>query len=125
MYRTGTVFRAPTGWHRTPYSCPCKTCKSCATWITLTEPTELPDFVDGRCYQSAIGSVLLPIGNNGECCVTIKSTLLMFSVFARERGGVLVDGVNYDFVTTMTTMCICWNGNQYVATGDATGRYIT
>jgi hypothetical protein len=123
----GRPYTPPAAWHQDGHPCTCDGggCDfECTEWYTLERPSELSIFANEHCYRSVSGSVLLPVGEmlTGPWCVTLHTlTDAPFYAQGRIARGVMVDGVLYASAFTNSTMCICWDGKEFVATGDATG----
>jgi hypothetical protein len=104
--------------------CDC-VCGDCLRTYVLETPTELSIFADGLCYESRAGAVLLPVGSmiQGNWCIMVTALSgTPFVVTTRVPiDSIYVDGIKYGAVSTTTNMCICWDGKNYVAFGDAHG----
>ena len=117
----GGPYIPPIAWKQTAGPCTCS-CLSCETWIVLDGPAELAAKNAGNCYSARIGSVLLPAASTltAGWCITVKALdIAPFGVFSQLDVLIYIDGAGYRTVMTQTTMCICFDGEKFVATGDA------
>mgnify|MGYP001180834718 CR=1 FL=1 len=111
--------------------CSCADCSDCSIWDTWDEGIlHLIAGDDGYCYstpgkESGELYIILPDITTlvGTFCVTIMSTGNAVAVVRFESGAIYFGGVAFDgiYVDALGTACICWDGVNFIATGDVTG----
>ena len=128
----------PNDWSRNA-PCGCGTCPECLEWTELAGDATYPLTVEhnGWCFRRIRGNVavvlpeietLLP----GGFCVTIHSDAAEGNLYVRPHEGdaphvivphMLYEDVLYDYITIQGTdeVCVCWDGENYLVIGDATG----
>ena len=126
----GGPYTPPTAWKQVAGPCICG-CGNCDHWVYGRAPTVLLTFADnGKCYVGTETMFILPPVETitGPFCVTIKSGDGPAGAMPYEQndgGGVfiIVDGVEYEVATVSNggMMCVCFDGKNFVATGDAVG----
>ena len=124
------AYTAPSGWDRHA-PCTCNDCPPCDTWLHLEmrEPSRLTFSDYGNCYIGTGSQAVLPPVETitGPFCVSLQAVDSYVIATPFEEGGkIYIDGVAYVGAAVshnLGIMCICYDGEKFVATGDATPVY--
>lgn len=117
----------PANWDR---HAPCQCgCPPCPTWTQVEAPLAILVTDNGKCWSAGAergGGGLLPVvgGVTLPFCVSFMATRASpFTVYSQDATPIMVGGIGYPVVQVLDgQMCICFDGVNWVATGDAVGR---
>lgn len=122
-------------WQEKESRMPCNCgCPDCTRYDILIVPTVLTVADKGGCYTGSNIAVAMPLTGtvDNTWCVGLKGNVGgPLTVYVAERlfegdiPGFIIGGVKYDYFTLAAgeEACVCFNGINWVVTGDAVGAY--
>jgi hypothetical protein len=113
--------------------CTCLDCPDCSIWDVWDEGIlHLIARDNGYCYSTPSaenGEIYVTLPDvttlTGPFCVTIKTTGYYLAIGVYEPSThIIIDGVSWDWIqiTPLGTACICYDGKNFIATGDVEGQ---
>lgn len=127
MTRWSHPYTAPAAWDRGTL-CQCNNCPDCTRWSILIAPITLTVDDAGECYQAGTGAAQMPLISTltTEFCISFKNTSEgVYTVYSQDTAKFIIDGESWDVARVTGEACFCFNGKDFVVTGDVYGGSLT